>query len=124
MPCKRKAQTSTTKVVAKHEVASQKDSENDLWLKSGISWIHKAKSGIFSTDSHCGERFFFDDPLQFGSQIHSYATSDENSGCKSCSGQGVEKLETIPAWKLEQVTSKKEVLLEAQREKIKSTLVH
>ena len=27
----------------------------------------------------------------FGSKIYSFASSDENSGCKSCSGQGMEK---------------------------------
>ena len=37
MPCKRKAQTSTVKVVAKHEIVSQKDSENDFWLCCGSS---------------------------------------------------------------------------------------
>ena len=72
-----------------------KDSQNDLWLKSGISWIHKATSGMFSTNntwrSHCRQRFHLDDLLQCGSQIYSFASSDENSGCKSCSGQGMEK---------------------------------
>ena len=34
------------------------------------------------------------------------------------------KLETIPAWKLEKVRSKKEVIPEAQRNTKKSTLLH
>ena len=75
MPCKRNAETGTTKVVAKHEVASQKITKNDLWLHGGTSWIHKATSGIFSTRktrrSHCRQGFYFDDPLQFGSQVYS-----------------------------------------------------
>ena len=37
MPCKRNAQTSTTKVVAKQETASQKIPKHILWLNSGIS---------------------------------------------------------------------------------------
>ena len=35
---------------------------------------------------HYRQRKNFDDPLQFGSQIYSYATSDDNSGGKSSSG--------------------------------------
>ena len=38
--------------------------------------------------------------LQFGAQIYSDATSDENSGCKSFRGQGMEKKLEIPAWNL------------------------
>ena len=40
-----------------------------------------------------------------------YASSNEDSGCKNCSGQGMEKLETIPAWHLGKVKSEKEVIL-------------
>ena len=32
-----------------------------------------------------------DDTLQFGSQVYSYALCDENSGCESSSGQGMEE---------------------------------
>ena len=38
---------------------------------------------------------------------------------KAALDKEMEKLETIPAWKLEKVKSKKEVILEAQRDKIK-----
>ena len=51
MPCKRKAHTSTTKVVAKQENCIPKDSQNDLCLCSGISWIHEATSGVFLTQN-------------------------------------------------------------------------
>ena len=34
----------------------------------------------------------FNQPLQFGDQIHSYASSDENSGCESCSGQRKQRM--------------------------------
>ena len=44
----------------------------------------------------------------------------KNSGCKSRSGQGKwKKLETILEWNLEKVKSKKELILEAQRDKKK-----
>ena len=51
----------------------------------------------------------------------SHATSNE-SGCKDCRGQGMEKLETIPAWDLGKVKRNKEVILEAQRDRKKSPL--
>ena len=37
MPCKRKAPTWTTKVVAEQELASQQIHQNEFWLTSGIS---------------------------------------------------------------------------------------
>ena len=53
------------------------------------------------------------DRIQFrittGAQMYSYATSDENSR------REWKKLETVPAWQLEKVTSKKEVIKEAQK---------
>ena len=57
--------------------------------------------------------------LQFGAQVHPDATGDEDSGCKSRRGQEWKKLETIPAWNLENINSKKEVILVAQRNKKK-----
>ena len=42
--------------------------------------------------SHRRQRTEFDDPLQSGSKVYSYATSDENSGCTSSSGQGMEEV--------------------------------
>ena len=90
-----KARTSTTKVAAKEEIASKNIHQNDLRLYCGIPWVHQATSGIFATHniwrSHCRQRFHFDDPLQFGSHIYSNATCDENSGCKSFRGQGMEE---------------------------------
>ena len=60
------------------------------WLQSkklygGIFFIYKIQR------SHCRQRFHFDDPSQCGSQLYSYASSNEDSGRKSCSGQGMEK---------------------------------
>ena len=52
--------------------------------------------------------------LQFGAQIYSCASSNENSRCKSSSGQGLGKLEKNSAWKLTKVRSKKEVIDEAR----------
>ena len=50
-----------------------------------------------------------------------FCRRQKKSGCKSSSGQGMEEArnETIPAWKLDKVRSKKEVILEAQKDKKK-----
>ena len=52
--------------------------------------------------------------LQFGSQIHSYASSHKNSSSKSSGGQGMGKMEKFSAWNLTKVRSKKEVIDEAR----------
>ena len=82
----------------------------NLMNPQGNEW-----SLLFSqnTKTHGMRRLYFDDPSQSGSQIYSYASSDENSGCEGSSGQGMEKLETIPSCNLEKVRSKQEVILEA-----------
>ena len=38
--------------------------------------------------------------LQFGAQVHSDATSHEDSECKSCADKEWKKLKTMPAWEL------------------------
>ena len=48
-----------------------------------------------------------------GTQIVSDATCDEDSRWEGCRGQGMEELETIPAWDLGKVKSKKEFILES-----------
>ena len=82
-------------VAAKQELHPNRFQKTICGWKSGISWIHKATSGIFfaykTQWSHCRQRLHFDDPLQFGSQIYSHASSSEDFGRKSCSGQGMEK---------------------------------
>ena len=42
-------------------------------------------------DHISGKDTYFDDTFQFGAQVYSYASSDENSGRASSSGQGMEK---------------------------------
>ena len=60
---------------------------------------------------HCRQRTKFNISLQLGAQIHSYAACDENSGCKRQQRtKNGKKLETIPAWQLEKVRSKKVVI--------------
>ena len=52
--------------------------------------------------------------LQFCALIHSDASSNENSSCKSSSGERMGKLEKISAWNLTKVKSKKQVIDEAR----------
>ena len=55
--------------------------------------------------------------LQCGARIHSYASCNENTRCKSSGGQRMGKnLEMIPAWQLTKVRNKKKVIDEARNE--------
>ena len=57
--------------------------------------------------------------------IISYVPGDANSDVKAVVDKEWKKLETISAWQMEKVTSKKELFLEAQKKtKIKFTLLH
>ena len=61
-------------------------------------------------------RIQLNEPLQFCTQVYSCASSNENLGCEDSRAlEEWKKLETIPAWQLEKVKSKKEVILEAPR---------
>ena len=40
---------------------------------------------------------YFCDTIRFGGQVYSDATSDENSDCKSCRGQGMEEARDNPS---------------------------
>ena len=47
--------------------------------------------------SPCKQKVYFDVSLQLGTQVYSYATSDENTRCKSSSGQGMEEARDDPS---------------------------
>ena len=58
--------------------------------------------------------------LPVGTQIYSYAAGDKKiPDAKAAVDKEWKKLETIPAWQLDIVNSKKEVILEAQKDKKK-----
>ena len=71
---------------------------------------------------HCRQRIYFDDPLQFGAQVYSNATSDESSGCERSSGQGKEEARDKSSMEFGKKSSKKEVILDAQGYKKKFPL--
>ena len=58
----------------------------------------------------------FSESLQSCSQIHSDASSNENSWCKGNSGKIMGRLEKIPAWQLTKVRNMKEVIDESRNE--------
>ena len=77
--------------------------------------LHSPKSMKIASQ----ERIHFDDTLQFGAQVYPNAKSNDNFGC-SCGGRGLEKARddsSMGIWK--KVKSKKEVTLQAQRDKRK-----
>ena len=124
MACKkRKAQTTITKVVAKQEIAYQKitkyiykymvskwnlmNSQSNEWNLLFLPNMKIAlQANVFTSMTH----------YNFASQIYSYASSNEDSGCKSRSGQGMEKAGANSSKAMEK---RQEVTLEAQRGKKK-----
>ena len=68
--------------------------------------------------SHCGQRFHYDDPLQFGAQIL-LPQAIKIPDAKAAVDKEWKKLETSPAWQLESQKVFFEVILEAQRDKKK-----
>ena len=57
-------------------------------------------------------------------QVYPYAASDENPDAKAAVDKEWKKLETIPVWQVDNVQSKKEVILAAQWDKKKSPFCH
>ena len=96
MPCKRKAQTGTTKVAAKHGIASPKRFQQRFMVAQWNLMNPQCKEWNLlyfqNTKITLRTKVHFDHPLQFGAHAYSDATSDENSGCKSCSAQGMGKI--------------------------------
>ena len=60
-----------------------------------------------------------DHPSKFGAQICSHVSSEKIPDAKAVAGKELEKLEKLPAWQFDEVKSKKDVILEEQREKKK-----
>ena len=95
MPCKR--QSNITKVVAKPEIGSEKNSKTMYGCE------------VDSLESKRQREVYFDVSLQHGAQVHLDATSDENSRCKSCRGQGMEEARDNSSMGLEAQKGQKKV---------------
>ena len=123
MPCKRKAQTSTTKVAAKHEAASQKipKTVSGCIAECHESTRQRAVSSLPTKheDHFAGKGFTW---MTHYNLVHKFIPVPQAmkiQDAKAAVDKEWKKLETIPVWNLEKVKSKKEVILEAQRDKKK-----
>ena len=81
-------------------------SQNDLWLCSGVSWIHKATSGIVSGDktwrSHCRKRIYFDDThYKLVHKLKPMPEAMQIPDTKAAVDKQRKKLKTMPAWQLD-----------------------
>ena len=127
-PCKK----GTTRLVSGNWTARlwiQQDSQNKACMYSGGAWVHKNASGIISTErwwrSHCRQRVYFDDTLQFWfTSLFLSCKRWRFRMQKAAVDKQWQKLETTPAWQLEKVKSKKEVILEAQKRAKNSPLCY
>ena len=74
------------------ELWIQQDSKDKLCMYRGGAW-ERLESFLLkkSWRSYRSQMIWFNDSLQLGSQVYSYASSDENTGCERCSGQGMEE---------------------------------
>ena len=67
-------------------------------------------------DRIAGQGIQFIEPLQFGAQIYSDASSNENTRCKGSSRERMGKLVKLPALQLTKVKNESEVIAEARNE--------
>ena len=123
MPCKRKAQTSTTKVVAKQETTSQNTTPKiyGCTVESHDSTRRRVESSLPAKhkDHIAGTGFI---SITICNLVHKFIPQPQAMkilDAKAAVDKEWKKLETIPAWKLEKVKSKKEVILEAQSDRTK-----
>ena len=65
----------------------------------------------------------FTSMTQFSSQVYAFASSDENSGCESSSGQGMGEARN-DSWKLTKLRAKRMLFWKHRETKRKSTLIH
>ena len=99
MPCER--ETSIMKATAKQKIGNEKQSKTMCCciVESHESTRQRAEpsQSQIHEDRIAGRGSASIDTLQFGSQVSSDATSDENFGCKSCRGQGMEEVRDNPS---------------------------
>ena len=122
MPCKKEQRSASAFRKLKRRVVNptifQRQSTHASWrLMSPRDnvWNHLYRK-IMKITSQAKEKIRWHITI-WCTQVYSYASSDEHSRSWSSSGQGMEEARTIPAWQLDKVKSKKEVILEAPRDK-------
>ena len=100
MPCKR--QPSMTKVGAKPEVESEKNSKT-MNRRKGITRVHKTTSRIFTVRKGCNSMTHYN----LVHKVIPMPQAMKIPDAKAAVDKKWKKLETIPAWELEKVKSKK-----------------
>ena len=124
MPCKR--QPSITKVVAKPEIASEKNSKivYVCIIESHSSPRHHAESSKSKNhEDHTAGKGFTS--MSHYNLVHKFIPMPQamkNTDAKAATNKEWQNLETIPAWDLRKVKSKQEVILEDKETKIKSNV--
>ena len=105
------------------------EAEDEIWLHGGNSRIHKTKSRTISTKaswrSHCRPRMHIDETLQFGSQVHPDAASNQDPRRQRSSGQSMEearKDSSLEIWN--KFEARKRSSWRHKETKEKSTLLH
>ena len=95
---------------------SNTNAKNKTCMHDGISWIHEKAFGIHSIKkswrSHRAEK-----KIQFDKSLHLGAQVLVLPNAKAAVDKKWERLEKLPAWPVMTVKSKREVILEAQKEK-------
>ena len=126
MPCKTKAQTSTTKVAAKQEVASQEilqtmygckmESHESTWQRMEASPFTKHEDRI------AGKRFTSVSQYNLAHKFIPMPQAMKIPDAKAAMDKEWKKLETIPSWQLKE--SEGGYSGSTKRQKRKSTLLH
>ena len=120
MPCKR-ALNSITKVSAKSEIASEKTPTTVYVciVESHESTEQRVESSQPTNhDDHIAGMGF--SSMTHYNLVHKFIAMPQATkipDAKAAVNKDWKKLKTIPAWQLEKVKSKKQVILEAQRDK-------
>ena len=116
MPCKRKAQTSTTKAAVKQKIASHKIHQNDLWYGCMVESHESTRQRVESSQPKNHEDHIAG--KGFTSMTHYSLVHKRNPmpqvmkipDAKAAVDKEWKKLETIPSWQLEKVKSRKRLL--------------
>ena len=136
MPCER-SPNGITKVTAKPEIAnkhreSEREPENWKWKTNSktvyvwkvesreSTWQRVESSQPKNHEDHIASKGFTS--MTHHNLVHKFIPMPQVMkipDAKAAVGKEWKKLETIPAWSLEKVKSKKEIILEAQRDKRK-----
>ena len=123
MPCRRKAPHRITKVFVQWETASEKTPKTIYGCTAEFHESTRQRvesSQLKNHEYHVASKGFTS--MTHYNLVHIFIPMPQRMNipdAEAAVDKEWKKLETIPAWQLEKVKSKKEVILEAQRDKEK-----